>query len=338
MRRLYPILLIILAVVPLAACESHHGRSPFETSLPSSVVGLRVTDGTLRVWTGSPCEGTTQVRVQFTAQDENTATLTLNTPTYAPGLTPGVEFEYFTLDGPYPGFTVEQALPSRFDWRTAQRLVFDVAGPPVARGVSGLDFVPVATEIAEHSDEHPENTYFFPDFGWLSPDQVAARNGTEFLTVCTPDPAKDEEVTAAVGVRVTDDSLRFWTGSPCPFNAGAIVTFQPGQAETILQKNEHPASDFEYLTVGTPDPKFTVTHPLPEGFDWRTATTVLFRLAEKDPTLDRYNILWSRTTDLSAPLAESSRHSPDTYYFEGIGWLNPTQVGQEGALDTICGA
>lgn len=332
MRRLCSILAIAAIAVSLGGCESQRGRNPYETSLPSSKFGFRVTNGQLRIWTGSPCEGTTEIVVKVRGPGSDEATLQIYTPTYEPGLTPGIEFEHLTLGGPYPGFNVMTPLPPGFDWRKAEYFQIDVGGPPVSRGL-GRNFAPIATEIIVHSAEHPENTYYFPDVGWLDPAEVAAKNGNEFLTVCTPDPAKEESNQSVVGVRVTDGTLRFWTGTPCPYDAGVIISFQPGQAETILQKKDHPREDVEYLTLDQPNPEFTVTHPLPRDFDWRTAKTVLFRL------IDTNGLVWSKTTELATPIAESAQHPPDTYYFEGIGWLNPAEVAaRDGtSMDTICG-
>ncbi|WP_441957548.1 hypothetical protein [Mycolicibacterium houstonense] len=341
MRRLFSVLVIVAVALSLNACWAFHG-DPFETSLPSSNLGLRVTDGKLRVWTGTPCEGTTRVVVRFTAAESDAPELVLFTPSVpeAAGLVPGVSFEYFTLGGPYPGFSIKDSLPSGFDWRTAQRFSFQVDGPPVARGLGTVDFAPIATEISEHSAEHPPDTYYFPRIGWLSPAQVAAKNGKEFLTVCTPDPAKRESEESVVGVRVTDGGLRFWTGAPCPVEDGVVLTFQPGQAETILRKNSSPGTDIERISLGQPGPDFTVIRPLPHDFDWRTAKSVLLRLfdTEKLRIHDR-NLVWSKTTQLAIPIAESAQHPSDTYYFEGQGWLNPADVAaREGtSMQPICG-
>ena len=342
LRFLCSIVAIVAVTMVLSGCESHHGKSPFETSLPSAKFGLRVTDGQLHLWTGSKCEGTTQIIVRFNSPGTGDKQLRLNTPSYMEddGLTPGVEFEHLTLDGPYPGFNVKDSLPLGFDWRRAEFIDFEVAGAPFARGIGGLRFTPIAAEITEHSVEHPEDTYYFPNLGWLNPTDVAARDGKEFLTVCTADPGRGEGIKAVVGVRVTDGTLRFWTGSRCPFDSGVILTFQPGQAETILRKTEHFSEDVEYLSLGGSDPEFTVTHPLPKDFDWRTAKSVLFRLVETDRATNRSNqLVWSKTTQLAIPITESAQYPSDTYYFEGQGWLNPAEVAaRDGtSMHTICG-
>ncbi|WKG02293.1 hypothetical protein [Mycolicibacterium sp. HK-90] len=342
MRRLFCVLAGVGLAMALAGCESYHGKSPFETTLPSAKFGLRVNDGQLRLWTGSPCEGTTQVVLRLDTHGSGADEVRLNTPSYMDedGLTPGVEFEYFTLGGPHPGFIVKESLRPGFDWREAEFLDLEIAGPPYARGIGALRFAPIASEIIRNSVEHPEDTYYFHGLGWLNPDEVAAKDGKEFVALCTPDPGRGEGIEAVVGVRVTEGTLRFWTGSPCPFNSGVILTFQPGQAEAILQRTENSNKYVEYLNFGGPDPALTVTHPLRHDFDWRTAESVLFRLIETDWATSRSNrLVWSKTTQLATPIAESAQHPPDTYYFEGIGWLNPAEVAaRDGtSMQTICG-
>jgi hypothetical protein len=49
----------------------------------------------------------------------------------------------------------------------------------------------LATVIGE-SGQHPEDTYWFQDVGWLNPAQVAAQDGKTFLATCTADPAKTD--------------------------------------------------------------------------------------------------------------------------------------------------
>lgn len=339
--RVGAVLAIVAVALSLVGCERNGGRVQFETSLPVSQLGFRVTGGALHIWTGSPCEGTSQVVAGFTTPSGGRATLRLNTPTYAPGLTPGVEFEYLTLGGPYPaGFDVVDPLPAGFDWRTAQRILFEVSGSPIGRGMGGSDFAPIATEVIEHSAEHPEDTYFFPDLGWFGRAEVAAKDGKEFLAVCTPDPGRDQAIVEVVGVRVTDGTLRFWTGAPCVGDTGVIVTFQPGQADLVLDRTELLPEGLEFLSLGGPYPGLSVTHPLPPDFDWRAAKSVLFRLVETSLSNgNSRNVVWSRTTELATPIAESAQHPADTYYFQGQGWLNTAEVAARNGISmhTICG-
>ena len=44
------------------------------------------------------------------------------------------------------------------------------------------------TNLKEESFNHPEQ-YYFGEMGWLTPDDVAARDGIDLLTICTPRPS-----------------------------------------------------------------------------------------------------------------------------------------------------
>src|SRR3981189_1277693 len=98
------------AVVVLAAC--HGGGddwSPEEQFAPSlrPAFGARVTDGQLRIWTGSPCAGVTRLALTF---DPDEAELVLTAPHERPATV-----EHLTLGGPYPELTVADSLPAGFD-------------------------------------------------------------------------------------------------------------------------------------------------------------------------------------------------------------------------------
>lgn len=112
MRRLFCVLALMAVVLPLSACWAFRGDQ-FATPLPSSQLGLRVTDGQLQIWTGSACEGTRYVNVGFSSLDGSDNQLQIFTPSVEEGLTPGVELEYLNLGGPYPGFSVKSSLPPR---------------------------------------------------------------------------------------------------------------------------------------------------------------------------------------------------------------------------------
>lgn len=101
---------------------------------------------------------------------------------------PPVDVEFLTLGGPYPGLTVDEALPKGFDWRKYQSLRLILH--PGQWGPS-TDLAPVINESAQH----PDNTYWFQGVGWLNPADVAAKDGKTFLAVCTPDPTKKATIT-----------------------------------------------------------------------------------------------------------------------------------------------
>lgn len=156
-----------------------------------------MTDGKLRIWIGSPCNGTTGVDLTFDMSQDSEAALRLRTPATAmkqtspsgrphpvEGPDPGIVVDYLTVGGPYPGLEVTKALPSGFDWRTAKSLFVGIEGPPTAWGTTS-DLTNVLTDSAQHSHD----VYWFQGVGWLSPADVAAQNGKTFLTLCTSDPS-----------------------------------------------------------------------------------------------------------------------------------------------------
>ncbi|MGV9799004.1 hypothetical protein ACWDTP_13215 [Mycobacterium sp. NPDC003449] len=154
------------------------GKQRYRPPSKPPTVGVRIIDGELRIWTGSPCPGTTEVYLVFDMGQPDAPALQLT----APG--PGVRVEYLTVGDPYPGFDIARALPPDFDWHTAETLYVSISGPPAAWNVT-IDLA----DALDGSAQHPDDTYWFQGFGWLDPAEVAAQNGEKFLTLCTPDPA-----------------------------------------------------------------------------------------------------------------------------------------------------
>lgn len=151
------------------------GPDPEKVSLPLAF-GARVTDGELRLWTGTPCTEVTGVTVRFSAD----AKLVLEPADGKPS-----EIDHLALGGPYPGWTVVQALPANFEWRTAEQVDLWIDGGDGEGSKRAL-----MADVIEGSDQHPADTFWFQDVGWLNPGQVANLDGKIFLTVCTPDPER----------------------------------------------------------------------------------------------------------------------------------------------------
>jgi hypothetical protein len=168
MRRL-GVLLVLAAL--LTGCD------PLGKASLDPAFGARVTDGRLQVWTGSRCVGATGVGLSF---EPGKAELELRAQ--AEG---GVEVEYLTLGGPYPGLQVFHPLPEGFDWRTQESMHFGVEGGSSQWGVTMK-----LAEVIRGSDQHPPDTYWFPHVGWLNRADVAAQDGKTFLGLCTPNPGK----------------------------------------------------------------------------------------------------------------------------------------------------
>jgi len=178
------VLVIMSVVAATSACDDNGWKqtAPFAPSLRPAF-GARVTDDKLRIWTGSPCVRTTRFDLTFDANQSDRAQLTLTAPGGVDGA--GVEVEYLVLGGPYPGFDVTRALPAGFDWRKAETARIVINGPLAAWGSTTN-----IAEVVKGSAEHPEDTYWFQDVGWLNPAQVAEQDGKTFLATCTPDPTK----------------------------------------------------------------------------------------------------------------------------------------------------
>lgn len=318
----------LMLLVAICGCDPHHRRY-LGPELPVAF-GVRVTDGKLRIWTGSPCIGTTSINLMFKTSPDAAETLRLQTPGKSlqvnppPGASrddiapdPGVQVEYLTLSEPYLGFDVVHALPPGFDWQTARNLLISLDGPP--------NSWPGQTDLAEAIDGSAQNPgrYWFDGFGWLDPAEVAAKNGKTLLTLCEPDPDVDPGPPRIFGARVTDGALRIWPGPYCGPVRNVILTFQPGQADLVLTADPSNSIPFENLTATGPYPGFHIAQPLPNGFDWRTAQSALLRVIKPGATF------WTTQMDLTTVVAESARHSKSTYWFPGFGWLDSAQVAEQ---------
>ncbi|UNX56592.1 hypothetical protein MF406_18270 (plasmid) [Georgenia sp. TF02-10] len=176
---------LTLVVALVAACDDDTGDpddgwDPDAQFAPSlrPAFGVRVTDGDLRFWTGSPCARVTRVALAFEPGD---AELVLTARSER-----GAAVEHLTLAGPPRGLEVAEPLPEGFDWREATSVRLSVHGSPSGWG-SSADLA----EVVDGSADHPVDTFWFQDVGWLDPAEVAERDGETFLATCTPDPAKE---------------------------------------------------------------------------------------------------------------------------------------------------
>lgn len=164
---------VLLVVVALLT-----GCDPLGKPSLMPAFGARVTDGRLQIWTGSHCVGVMSVILSF---EPSRAELELRAQAES-----GAEVERLTLGGPYPtGLQVFQPLPDGFDWHTEESMGIAVYGGTGRWGTS-TDLA----EVIKGSSEHPPDTYWFQDVGWLNPADVAAKDGRTFLATCTDDPAK----------------------------------------------------------------------------------------------------------------------------------------------------
>lgn len=179
-RRLSAIFTLVVAL--LAACRTDHGWDPSAPFAPSlrPAFGARVTDGQLRIWTGSPCVGTRFALTFDPSREELVLTSSAEK---------GAQVEYLTLGGPYPpDLLISRPLPKGFDWRTQESMRISIYGG--AHSYGGWGSTTDLAEVIRGSARHPADTYWFQDVGWLNPAEVAAQDGKTFLATCTPDPAK----------------------------------------------------------------------------------------------------------------------------------------------------
>jgi hypothetical protein len=168
------------ALALLAACQGGGDEwSPEAQFAPSlrPAFGARVTDGKLRIWTGSRCAGVTRLALTF---EPDQAALVLTAPPEH-----AATVEHLTVGGPYPGLAVSEPLPAGFDWRDKESVRISIYG-----GVDGWGSYADIAEVVEGSSEHPNDTYLFQGVGWLNTADVAAQDGKTFLSTCTADPAK----------------------------------------------------------------------------------------------------------------------------------------------------
>lgn len=127
----------------------------------------------------------------------------------------------------------------------------------------------------------------------------------------------------AFGARMTDGQLRIWTGATCVGVTDLRLYFEPSDNKLVLTSADERGADVDHLTVGGPNPAgLTVSTPLPADFDWRTAKEVRI-------SVDGRNAQWGTTTELAEVIDNSADHPEDTYWFDGVGWLNPAQVAEQ---------
>lgn len=106
--------------------------------------------------------------------------------------------------------------------------------------------------------------------------------------------------------------------------------FSPSKAELILVSRE--GVDVDRITLGGPYPSgMTALQPLPPGFEWRDQESMDFS------TYGGYS-RWGTTTYLDEVIKGSEQHPEDSYGFQNVGRLNPTEAdAQDGkAFLTTC--
>ncbi|WP_316576318.1 hypothetical protein [Nocardia canadensis] len=123
----------------------------------------------------------------------------------------------------------------------------------------------------------------------------------------------------AFGARITDSELRIWTGSRCLGAERAVLAFEPSHSALILVPASGAGTDIEYLTVG-PNPGWKIAEPLPPGFEWRN---------ERKLYLTQIDAGSGVAADIETIVRDSAAHPADTYWFQGVGWLNAADVAAQ---------
>jgi len=123
----------------------------------------------------------------------------------------------------------------------------------------------------------------------------------------------------AFGARVTDGKLEIWVPPGCSGVRSVEVGF--GFGPELVLTDASGTAMFDRFTVGGPYPGLTVTEAPPPGFDWR-AVEYLFLDVKSTPQG------WAGTSRMADIVDGSDSHPADTFYFDGVGWLDPAGVAE----------
>ncbi|QXV57003.1 hypothetical protein [Amycolatopsis sp. TNS106] len=167
----------LLVVAVTAACDT---KAQFAPSLPPEA-GFRVDDGVLKLWTGTPCEGVTGLRLTFDSGTQTSTEQVWSAPR------PGVRVERLDLLGvSFPDtenpLQVRTPLPAGYDWTKAGSVSVAVDGPKANGAKADV------AQVLRESPQHPSGSYLFGRSGWMDAAAVQRENRKSFLTICTPDP------------------------------------------------------------------------------------------------------------------------------------------------------
>jgi len=163
--------LLIIGLFSLVAGE------PTGTPTPPPypvVAGVRVNQDQLVVFIGHSCPTDAYLYFDFTDQSSYSSGLYVKAKT---------NVSQIDIDQPGANFDIGQALDVGFDWHDTSLTVSTRLAYPL-RGLTAasLDLSGLPAASAQHSP----NEFYFGNFGWLTPEEVAARDGVDLLTVCSP--------------------------------------------------------------------------------------------------------------------------------------------------------
>ena len=174
---------LVLVVGCLALFLATYGDPAGKPPAHPVVVGGRIDDGHLTVSLGCTPPQNAQYYVLFFPVDKS--------PTVGPF--PRVEFtEAIPLSVFDPlslpaSASIVQGLPDGFDLRDATGLSVGYTYPGQgARFSADVDLA----NLSEISLGQPIGLFYFGEAGWLTPEQVASRDGVDLYTVCSPVPPR----------------------------------------------------------------------------------------------------------------------------------------------------
>jgi len=148
-------------------------------SSPSLLVywGVRTDGDDLKFSFGSTCDPPFTVNVlfasygQFAGQDFSFST--------------SESIAGFDMDALPSDAVILSSLPESYDWRKSPMMTLYLQFSDTSWSwLYGMAEDDLAEVMA--SDQHPSNEYYFGDIGWMTPAEVAARDGVDLLTVCHP--------------------------------------------------------------------------------------------------------------------------------------------------------
>jgi hypothetical protein len=180
----------LLVAALTGACQT---KSQYAPSVPAEA-GFRVENGVLKLWTGTPCNGVYGMTVYFDTDGQKSVRLEWRAPK------PGVVLERMDLlktaaepaSDTDAGLQLENPPPAGFDWTKANTLTLGLNGPTTSWG-SVVDVV----RLLRESPQHPAGSYLFGAIGWKDITDVQRENGRSFITICTPDPAREKRTRTA---------------------------------------------------------------------------------------------------------------------------------------------
>jgi len=139
------------------------------------VFGVRVTDDHFLISTAKPCPADAVLSIVFPGSAMPTPiSVTLIKPV-----------DTLDLTDPGPDVIAKQYMTQGFQWSDeGKRVEITTEFPDGSHSYfSAVEF----SDLQEESTNHP-GQFYFDIMGWLTPEDAAARDGVDLLTICTPRP------------------------------------------------------------------------------------------------------------------------------------------------------